>query len=121
MTFHVEIWLRGDNHATTATVASVAAEPRAWSDADVVAVLTGRLRAIDKARHPDAPADRAISLRGFSWIVNPYEKGGVLIAIEMTLGAVVGGPFDVPESELTAKISRVMAAAAPPPPSESNH
>jgi len=43
-------------------------------------------------------------LRGFSWIVNPFESGGVVIAIEMTLGAVVAGPFDVPESVLTGMI-----------------
>lgn len=111
MSFHVDIWLRGDNHATTATLAPVASDPRTWSDSDVAAVLTGMLRAIDKAKHPDAPVDRVVSLRGFSWIVNPYNDGGVVIALEMTLGAVVAGPFDVPERELTAKIARVIAAA----------
>ena len=110
MSFKVEIWLRGDNHATSATIAPVAAEPQTWTDGDVAAVLTGMLRAIDRARHPDAEANRPIALRGFSWIVNPYEEGGVVIALEMTLGAIVAGPFDVPERELTAKISRVMAA-----------
>jgi hypothetical protein len=34
----------------------------------------------------------------------------VLIALELTLGAVVAGPFDIPESKLTAMISRVVAA-----------
>jgi hypothetical protein len=115
MSFHVDIWLRGDNHATTATIAPVAGDPRAWSDGDVMAVLTGMLRAIDKAKYPDAPADRPVSLRGFSWIVNPFEDGGVVIAIEMTLGAVVAGPFDVSERELTAKIARVMTAARAAP------
>ena len=110
MSFHVDIWLRGDNHATTMVIAPVAAEPRTWTDTDVVAVLTGMLRAIDKTRHPDAAADRPVSLRGFSWIVNPYEEGGVVIALEMTLGAVVAGPFDVSERELSAKISRVITA-----------
>jgi len=119
LSFHVDIWLRGDNHATTATVPSVGGEPRTWSDADVAAVLIGMLRAIDKARHPDAPEDRPVALRGFSWIVNPYEAGGVVIALEMTLGAVVAGPFDVPERELTEKIARVIAAARPT--SESIH
>jgi hypothetical protein len=113
MSIHVDIWLRGDNHATTETIAPMAGEPRSWSDADVVAVLTAMLRAIDKAKHPDAPADRPVALRGFSWIVNPFESGGVVIALEMTLGAVVAGPFDVSERELTAKIARVIAAARP--------
>ena len=110
MSFQVDIWLRGNNHATTETIAPVERDPRMWSEGDVVAVLTGMLRAIDRAKHPDAPSDRPVALRGFSWIVNPYEDGGVVIALEMTLGAVVAGPFEVPERELTAKITRVMAA-----------
>lgn len=110
MTFDVDIWLRGDNHAVTETIAPVEGEPRTWSDEDVAAVLAGMLRAMDRARHPDAPVDRPVALRGFSWIVNPYENGGVVIALEMTLGAVVAGPFDIAERELTAKITRVMVA-----------
>lgn len=116
MTFPVEIWLRGDNHATTQHIAPVEREPRAWTDGDVAAVLEGMLRAMDRAKNPDAAPDRPISLRGFSWIVSPFETGGVVIALEMTLGAAVAGPFDVPESELTAAISRVMAAARAVPP-----
>ena len=110
MEFPVDIWLRGDNHATTEVIAPVDREPRAWTDGDVAAVLIGMLRAIDRARHPDAAADRPVGLRGFSWIVNPFESGGVVIALEMTLGAVVAGPFDVPESVLSGMIQRVMDA-----------
>jgi hypothetical protein len=115
MRIQTEIWLRGNNHATTTVIAPVTREPRAWTDADVAAVLTGMLRAIDKARHPDVAADRQVALRGFSWIVNPYEDGGVVIALEMTLGAVVAGPFDIAERQLTAMIERVMAAERMPP------
>jgi hypothetical protein len=104
MEFPVDIWLRGDNHATTELIAPVAREPRAWTDSDVADVLIGMLRAIDRASRPDTAADRPIGLRGFSWIVNPFESGGVVIAIEMTLGAVIAGPFDVPESVLTGMI-----------------
>ena len=110
MEFQVDIWLRGDNHATTEVIAPVQREPPAWTDGDVAEVLIGMLRAIDRAKHPQAALDRPIGLRGFSWIVNPFESGGVVIAIEMTLGAVVAGPFDVPESVLTGKIQRVMDA-----------
>ena len=110
MDIPVDIWLRGDNHATTEMIAPVAREPGAWTDGDVAAVLIGMLRAIDRAKNPDAPADRPVGLRGFSWIVNPFESGGVVIALEMTLGAVVAGPFDVPESVLSGKIQRVMDA-----------
>ena len=110
MTFPIDIWLRGDNHATTEMIGPVEAEPRMWTDGDVAAVLQGMLRALDRAKHPDAAADRPVSLRGFSWIVNPYQEGGVVIALEVTMGAVVAGPFDVSERELSAKIARVMAA-----------
>ena len=108
--FQVDIWLRGENHATTEVIAPVEREPRAWTDGDVAAVLIGMLRAIDRARNRGADADRPVGLRGFSWIVNPFESGGVVIALEMTLGAVVAGPFDVPESVLTGMIQRVMDA-----------
>jgi hypothetical protein len=112
MEFQVDIWLRGDNHATTEVISPVTRErePQAWTDGDVVAVLTEMLRAIDRAKNPDAAADRPVGLRGFSWIVNPFESGGVVIALEMTLGAVVAGPFNVPESVLTKMIQRVMDA-----------
>ena len=110
MEFPVEIWLRGDNHATSTTIAPVSRDPNAWTDADVVAVLEGMLRALERARNPAAPLDRAIALRGFSWIVSPFEDGGVVIALELTLGAVVAGPFDLPERELSARIDRVVAA-----------
>ena len=114
MQIPIDIWLRGDNHATTGTIAPVAREPRAWTDGDVVAVLESMLRALERAKDPGAVPDRPVSLRGFSWIVSPFEEGGVVIALELTLGAVVAGPFDVPERELTAAIERVMSARRSP-------
>ncbi len=113
MDIRVEIWLRGENHATTQVIASVGRPPRAWTDDDVTAVLAGMLRAIERARNPDAAPDRPIALRGFSWIVNPYDEGGVVIALELSLGAVVAGPFDIPEPDLSRMIGRVMATAGP--------
>ena len=110
MDIPVEIWLRGNNHATTDTIASVTRQPPAWTDADVTAVLEEMLRALERARHPETPRDRPVALRGFSWIVSPFETGGVVIALELTLGAVVAGPFDVPERELTAAIGRILDA-----------
>jgi hypothetical protein len=114
MEISLEIWLRGDNHATTAVIQPVAREARAWTEADVTAVLAGMLRALERAKNPHADADRPIALRGFSWIVNPFEDGGVLIALELTLGAVIAGPFDISERTLTDLISRAMAADRPP-------
>jgi hypothetical protein len=111
MDIQLDIWLRGENDATTQLISPVERHPRAWTDADVTAVLEGMLRALDRAKDPDAPADRHIALRGFSWIVNAFESGGVVIALELSLGAVVAGPFDIAEADLSAMIERVMAAA----------
>ena len=107
----IEIWLRGDNHATSDVIAPVPRPPASWTDEDVAAVLKGMLRALERARDPEADPNRAIALRGFSWIVNPFD-GGVVIAIELSLGAVVAGPFAVAEGDLTARIERVMAAGS---------
>ena len=85
-------------------------EPRAWTDADVSHLLVAMLRAMKRASDPAADPDQPIALRGFSWIVNPFEAGGVVVAIEMSLGAAVAGPFDVAERDLNEKIQRVLDA-----------
>ena len=38
MTFPIDIWLRGDNHATTEVIAPVDRDPRSWTEADVTAI-----------------------------------------------------------------------------------
>jgi hypothetical protein len=110
MDIQLDIWLRGDNHATTHMIAPVDRDPRAWTEDDVAAVLAGMLRALDRAKNPETGPDRPVALRGFSWIVNPFETGGVVIALEMTVGAVVAGPLDISESDLSGLIERAMAA-----------
>ena len=120
MEIQLDIWLRGDNHATTQVIAPVAREPQAWTEGDVAAVLADMLRAIDRARNPDTDPNRPVALRGFSWIVNPFETGGVVIALEMTLGAVVAGPFDISESALNGLIELAMAADRVAAPASSN-
>jgi hypothetical protein len=116
MEIEAEVWVRGQHHATTEVIASLERQPRAWTDRDVSDVLIGMLRALDRARNPATDADRPVALRGFSWIVNPFENGGVVIAIEMSLGAIVAGPFDIAERELNTMIERVMAAERAPRP-----
>jgi hypothetical protein len=108
----VDVWLRGSDVATTDTIEGVARAPRDWTDDDVRAVLGGMLRAMDRRKRPGEP-DREIALRGLSWIVNPYEEGGVVIAIEITMGAAIAGPFDIDQAALDAMIGRVLAPAAP--------
>ena len=110
MDIQLDVWLRGENHATTYVISPVGRDPRAWTDGDVTAVLVGMLRALDRASRPEADERRPVALRGFSWIVNPFEEGGVVIALELSLGAVVAGPFDIAERDLSTMIERVLAA-----------
>ena len=114
MTVPVDIWLRGTDVATTQAIEGVSRAPREWVDDDVRALLEGMLRAMDRCKRP-GEADRDISLRGLSWIVNPYEDGGVVVAIEITMGAAIAGPFDIDKAALEAMIGRVLRSAAPPP------
>ncbi len=114
MTVHVDVWLRGDDFATTAAIEGIAREPSAWTEDDVRLVLEGMLRAMDRVRSPGA-AERPVTLRGLSWIVNPFEDGGVVIAIEITLGAAIAGPFDIDQAALEAMIGRVLARPAVSP------
>src|SRR5262245_173947 len=110
MPFPVDVWLRGQNFATTRMIEGVEREPGAWTDDDVRLVLEGMLRAMHDLKHP--AGDRtAVVLRGLSWIVNPYEEGGVVIAIEITLGAAIAGPFDIEQAALESMIARVLAEA----------
>jgi hypothetical protein len=114
MTIQVDVWIRGTDFATTKALDTVTREPDAWTDDDVRAVLEGMLHAMDEAGNP-GQVPRVAALRGFSWIVNPFE-GGVLIAIEMTLGAAAAGPFAIDKARLDAMITRVVAASSPAPP-----
>ena len=114
MTVSVDICLRGSNVATTVTIDGIGREPGAWTDDDVRLVLEGMLRAMDRLKRP-GESDRAVTLRGLSWIVNPYIDGGVVIAIEITLGAAVAGPFEIDKVALDAMIARVIARPASPP------
>lgn len=109
----VDVWLRGDDFATTELIEKVTREPGAWTDEDVRLVLEGMLLAMHRLKHPDE-SDRAVALRGISWIVNPYDEGGVVIAIEIALGAAVAGPFDIDQSTLESMISRVLERPLPP-------
>ena len=113
MTVSVDIWLRGTDHATTRTFDGLTREPSAWTDDDVRFVLEGMLREMAQLKQP-GEEPRTIALRGLSWIVNTYDEGGVVIAIEITLGAAIAGPFDVDKARLEAMITRVMAPPVAP-------
>ena len=112
MTFDIEIVLRDRNYALTEHLTHPG-DPAQWTERDVEAVLKEILLSIDRAKNPTA-TDRHVSLRGFSWIVEPAD-GGVVIAIEIPTGAAVAGPFAISQASLDRLITSVLAATRPKP------
>src|SRR5262245_54693871 len=108
MTFPIEIVLKGRDFATTES-GVVSSEPAKWTDSVVREVLTEILRGIARAEDEKPPANRPVILQGFSWIVEPHGDG-VVIAIEIPMGAAVAGPFAIAQAELDAMIARVLRA-----------
>lgn len=108
--FPVDIWLRGDHTATTRHIGGVDREPEAWTDDDVRAMLEGMLHEMHRLKHPDI-AEPYVALRSLSWIVNPYEDSGVVVAIEISLGAAIAGPFKIDQQALELMIARVLTQA----------
>jgi hypothetical protein len=107
MTFDVEIVLKGQHQAITETIAVPHGEPRTWDERAASDVLSEILRAIDRTQNPSAPRDRAVSLTGFSWIVEP-SGDDVVIAIEIPMGAAVAGPFSIEGKALDALIAKTI-------------
>jgi hypothetical protein len=110
----VDVWLRGQDFATTLAIDDLPREPGEWTDDDVRTVLEGMLRVMHQLKFPQ-DQDHRVTLRGLSWIVNPFEDGGVLIAIEITLGAAVAGPLQIDQKTLEGMISRVLKGPVAPP------
>lgn len=110
--FQVDILLKGEERATTLTIQTEGQEPPSWTDFDVETVLKEMLRAVDRTKNPGL-ADRAVFLRGVSWIVEPYADGGVVIALEIPTGAAVAGPFAIAKTDLEHMVARVIAAPSP--------
>lgn len=106
----VDIWLRGEHSATTRSIQGIARAPEAWTDDDVRMMLEGMLFEMHRLKHP-TDEEHPVALRGLSWIVNPYEDGGVVVAIEITLGAAIAGPFNIEKQALEKMIGRVLAQA----------
>jgi hypothetical protein len=115
MDVSVDIWIRENDAAATRSIEGIARDPKAWTDGDVRLVLEGMLREMHRLRNPDDPPPAPIALRGLSWIVNPFDDGGVVIAIEITMGAAVAGPFDIEPAALEAMIERVIGHGLPAP------
>jgi hypothetical protein len=108
MELQVDVWLRGTDFAKTQIISGVGLDPSVWTDSDVSKLLKAMLLAIHRAKNPDS-SDTPVFLRGFSWIVNPFEESGVVVAIEIQTGAAVAGPFQIDKKQLEDMIARVMA------------
>jgi hypothetical protein len=111
MFFDIEIVLRDRETAVAQRLEHEGNDVAAWTELDVHEVLKSMLLAIDHAKNP-ASEQRHVAMRGFSWIVEPAD-GGVVIALEIPMGAAVAGPFDIPQARLDALITKVIAAARP--------
>ena len=107
-TVDVDIWLRGTQHAATRTMTAVARRPEQWTDEDVRTLLIEMLRALEREHNPGGEPP-PITLRGFNWIVSPYQQG-VVLHLEMAMGTASTGPFAIDGDHLTAMVTRVMAA-----------
>src|SRR5262245_9048282 len=114
MLFTVEVVLRERDYAVTEQIQHTGNDPAAWTELDVEDVLKSMLLAIDRVKNPGSEP-RAVALRGFSWIVEPT-TAGVVIAMEITSGAAVAGPFAIEQPRLDRMISRVLEAARDPKP-----
>jgi hypothetical protein len=109
MTFNVDVVLKNRDFAVTEAISVPYGEPSGWDDAAVHDVLVEILRAIGRVENSLAQSERVIVLQGFSWIVEPVAGGGgVVIAIEIPMGAAVAGPFALGQAELDAMIGRVL-------------
>lgn len=107
--FDIEIVLRNAEHAVVEQ-AAVEREPREWTEADAADVLRQMLLAVNRVNHPDGP-EPPVSLRGFSWIVEPFEGTAAVIALEIPTGAAIAGPFEIDAAALDRLVTLALAAA----------
>ena len=113
MNFDVEVVLKGRDYAVRESVSVAHGDPRTWNEDAVRDVLIAILQAIARVEQPDA-VERAVALRGFSWIVEPAEDKKVVIAIEIPMGAAIAGPFAIGQPQLDALITNVMRSERAP-------
>jgi hypothetical protein len=107
MTVNVEIVLKGRDFAVTETVIVPEGSPAKWNEENVQEMLVEVLRAIAWRLRILSAVDRAVSLTGFSWIVEPSDQKSI-VAIEIPMGAAVAGPLDIPQPALDALITNVI-------------
>jgi hypothetical protein len=111
MTFDVEIMLRHTDRVFSETM-TYDREPRLWSAADAEIVLRKILAAMGRVANPGAEDPEAVTFRGVSWIVSPYEQG-VVIAFEIQSASAVAGPFDIALADLERLVGQAMQTSQP--------
>ena len=117
-TIEVDVWVRGTLAVKTRTIAGVPGDAAGWTDEHVRRLLTEMLLAIEREKNPQGEPP-LVTLRGFSWIVSPDDRGGVILHLEMQMGTASAGPFAIDEPRLTALVSK--AIARPPSTNERIH
>ncbi len=114
MTYQVEIMLRGNETVYTETVHHIGGnDPAAWTADDANTVMHSTLIAIDRVLNPgrnDEPA--ATTFRGVNWIVSSYDKGGVVLALEIHSASAVAGPFSLPQARLEALLNEAAQSSS---------
>jgi hypothetical protein len=108
MSLEVDVWVRGTLHAKTYRIDSLPDDPSTWGEREVRTLLTEMLLALEREKNPGGEPP-PVTLRGFSWIVSPYERGGVLVHLEMQMGTASAGPLAIDEAVLTGMLSRIMS------------
>jgi hypothetical protein len=112
MSIEVDVWVRGTLNAETYEIHSLPPDPQDWQDEDVRTLVSEMLLALEREKNPGGERPE-ITLRGFSWIVSPYESG-VLVHLEMQIGTASAGPLAIDQQRLTAMMTRVMTASQKP-------
>jgi hypothetical protein len=107
ITVNVEVMLKDRDTVTTDSVVLPYGEPATWNEAAVRSLLVEMLRAIDRARNPDAPRDRPVSLTGFNWIVEPVGDQ-VMLALLIPMGMAAAGPLAVAQKPLDDLVGAVL-------------
>ena len=107
MSVEVDVWVRGTLKAETYEIHSLPDDPDDWDERDVRRLLSEMLLALDREKNPDGERP-PVTLRGFSWIVSPYESG-VLVHLEMQMGTASAGPLAIDQTRLTTLMTNVMA------------
>jgi hypothetical protein len=103
----VDVWVRGTVDVNTRTIAGLPADPETWTEDEVRRLLSEMLLAIEREKNPGGEPP-PVTLRGFSWIVSSYDRGGVILHIEMPMGTASAGPIATSEPRLTRLVSKAV-------------